>query len=40
VRKLLKEFGSSENVRRAEEEDLAKKIGPAAARKVREFYLK
>jgi excinuclease ABC subunit C len=38
VRKLLKEFGSLELVRQTSEEHLAKKIGPAAARKVRAFY--
>ena len=35
VRKLLKEFGSSELVRQASEEELAKRVGRAAARKVR-----
>ncbi len=38
VRKLLKEFGSSTLVRQATEEDLAKRIGRAAAKKVRAFY--
>jgi excinuclease ABC subunit C len=38
VRKLLKEFGSSELVRQASEEELAKRVGKAAARKVRAFY--
>jgi excinuclease ABC subunit C len=38
VRKLLKEFGSSELVRQASEEDLAKKIGKAAAHKVRAHF--
>jgi excinuclease ABC subunit C len=38
VRKLLKEFGSSELVRRASEEQLARVVGPAAARRVRAFY--
>jgi excinuclease ABC subunit C len=38
VRKLLKEFGSSERVRNATEEDLAKVVGRAAARKVKAFY--
>jgi excinuclease ABC subunit C len=38
VRKLLREFGSLENVKRAEEVDLAKRIGKAAARKVRAYY--
>jgi excinuclease ABC subunit C len=38
VRKLLKEFGSSELVRQASEEELARRIGRAAARKVRTHY--
>ena len=38
VRKLLKEFGSSTMVRQATEEELAKKIGKAAAHKVRSHY--
>ena len=38
VRKLLKEFGSSTMVRQASEDELAKKIGRAAARKVRAHY--
>src|SRR5215813_9214418 len=38
VRKLLKEFGSSELVRQATEDDLAKTAGRAAARKVKAFY--
>jgi excinuclease ABC subunit C len=38
VRKLLKEFGSSDLVRQASEEDLAKKIGKAAAHKVRVHF--
>jgi excinuclease ABC subunit C len=38
VRKLLKHFGSSERVRGASEEELAAVAGPAAARKVREWY--
>ena len=38
VRKLLKEFGSSELVRQTSEDDLAKKVGRAAARRVRAFY--
>jgi excinuclease ABC subunit C len=38
VRKLLKEFGSSALVRQATEEELAKRIGRAAARKVRAYY--
>jgi len=38
VRKLLKEFGSSELVRAASEEQLALVVGRAAARKVRAHY--
>jgi excinuclease ABC subunit C len=38
VRKLLKEFGSSALVRQTPEEELAKRVGRAAARKVRAFY--
>jgi excinuclease ABC subunit C len=38
VRKLLKEFGSSELVRQASEEELAKRVGKSAARKVRMHY--
>jgi excinuclease ABC subunit C len=38
VRKLLKEFGSSTMVRQATEEELARRIGKAAARKVRAHY--
>jgi excinuclease ABC subunit C len=38
VQKLLKEFGSSQLVREASEADLAGKIGPAAAKKVRAYY--
>jgi excinuclease ABC subunit C len=38
VRKLLKEFGSSELVRQTSEEDLARRVGKAAARKVRAHY--
>ncbi len=38
VRKLLKDFGSSALVRQATEEELAKKIGKAAARKVISHY--
>jgi excinuclease ABC subunit C len=38
VRKLLKEFGSSELVRQSSEEDLARKVGRAAARRVFEYY--
>ena len=38
VRKLLKEFGSSELVRAATEDQLAAVVGRAAARKVRAHY--
>ncbi len=38
VQKLLREFGSPELVRGAPEEELARVVGPAAARRVREFY--
>jgi excinuclease ABC subunit C len=38
IAKLLREFGSLERVREATPEDLAKVIGPAAARRLREFY--
>ena len=38
VRKLLKDFGSSTMVRQATEEELARRIGKAAARKIREHY--
>ena len=38
VRKLLKEFGSSTMVREASEEELTKRVGKAAARKVRAYY--
>jgi len=38
VRKLLKELGSSTMVRQATEDELAQKIGRAAARKVRAHY--
>jgi len=38
VRKLLKEFGSSELVRQATEADLAKKVGKSAARKIVTHY--
>jgi excinuclease ABC subunit C len=38
VRKLLKEFGSSQLVQRASEEELARRVGRSAARKVRTFY--
>ena len=39
MRKLLKEFGSSELVREATEEELAKRVGRSAARKIRAFYI-
>ncbi|HXE62626.1 MAG TPA: excinuclease ABC subunit UvrC [Bryobacteraceae bacterium] len=38
VRKLLREFGSSTMVRQSSEHELAKKIGKAAARRVRAYY--
>ena len=38
VQKLLKHFGSSELVRSASEEELARVVGRAAARRVKEFY--
>ncbi|HYZ84704.1 MAG TPA: excinuclease ABC subunit UvrC, partial [Bryobacteraceae bacterium] len=38
VQKLLKTFGSSERVRAASEEEVAKVVGKAAARKVKAFY--
>ena len=38
MQKLLKKFGSSELVRAAPEDELAKLVGKAAARKVRDFY--
>jgi len=38
VQKLLRHFGSSERVRAASEEELAKMAGPAAARRIREYY--
>jgi excinuclease ABC subunit C len=38
IAKLLREFGSLERVREASAEDLAKVIGPAAARRLREYY--
>jgi excinuclease ABC subunit C len=38
IAKLLREFGSLERVREASAEDLAKVIGPAAARRLRDFY--
>jgi excinuclease ABC subunit C len=38
ISKLLREFGSLERVREASAEELAKVIGPSAARRLREFY--
>jgi len=38
VRKLLEHFGSAERVRQAPEDELAKLIGPAAARRLTGFY--
>jgi excinuclease ABC subunit C len=38
IAKLLREFGSLERVQQASTEELAKVIGPAAARRLREFY--
>jgi excinuclease ABC subunit C len=38
VQKLLREFGSSERVRAASEEELAAVVGPAAARRVKAHY--
>jgi excinuclease ABC subunit C len=38
IAKLLREFGSLERVREASADDLAKVIGPAAARRLRDFY--
>jgi excinuclease ABC subunit C len=38
VRKLLKEFGSSTLVRQTSEEDLAKRVGKASARRVKAHY--
>jgi excinuclease ABC subunit C len=38
IAKLLRQFGSLERVREASSADLAKIIGPVAARRVREFY--
>jgi len=39
VQKLLRHFGSSELVRSASEDELAKVVGRAAARRVKEFYM-
>jgi len=38
ISKLLREFGSLERVREASPEELAKVIGPAAAKRLREHY--
>jgi excinuclease ABC subunit C len=38
IAKLLREFGSLERVREASTEELAKVIGPAGARRLREYY--
>src|ERR1700689_1432475 len=38
ISKLLREFGSLERVREASADELAKVIGPAAARRLRDFY--
>jgi excinuclease ABC subunit C len=38
VQLLLREFGSTERVKSASDEELAKLVGAAAARKLREFY--
>ena len=38
IAKLLREFGSLERVREASTEDLATVIGPAAARRLRDYY--
>jgi excinuclease ABC subunit C len=38
IAKLLREFGSLERVRDASADELSKVIGPAAARRLREFY--
>ena len=38
VEKLLRTLGSSEQVRGASFEDLSQIVGPAAARRVRQFY--
>jgi len=38
IARLLREFGSLERVREASTEELAKVVGPAAARRLREFY--
>ncbi len=38
IARLLREFGSLERVREASSEELAKVVGPAAARRLRDFY--
>jgi excinuclease ABC subunit C len=38
IARLLREFGSLERVREGSAEELAKVVGPAAARRLREFY--
>jgi excinuclease ABC subunit C len=38
IAKLLREFGSLERVREASIDDLARVIGPAAARRLRDYY--
>src|SRR5581483_9293154 len=38
IAKLLREFGSLERVRQASPEELAKVVGPAAARRLRDYY--
>ncbi len=38
IARLLREFGSLERVREASPEELARVVGPAAARRLREFY--
>ena len=38
VQKLLRNFGSVERVRAATEQELAVSIGPAAARRLKQFY--
>ena len=38
ISRLLREFGSLERVREASAEELAKVVGPAAARRLRDFY--
>ena len=38
IAKLLREFGSLERVREASVDDLAKVVGPAAARRLRDYY--